>query len=176
MAPTKCFCDLECNSYEDRRGSTWLTCGHVIDFALLSDRLKAASGQKKRDKIQKRTEMGCNMKIKVDDHKFLDFADFPQRFGSFPTCQHKLYAKVGVCHSEKNNNKPFYSCDAKLPNQSCGYFNWVADIADSSDDDSSDDDDERAPKRRRSNSNDHKKFLEDAAKQNNKRHNKNKRY
>jgi hypothetical protein len=117
------------------------------------------------------------MKIKVDDHKFLDFADFPQRFGSFPTCQHKLYAKVGVCHSEKNNNKPFYSCDAKLPNQSCGYFNLVADIADSSDDDSSDDDnDERAPKRRRLNSNDHKKFLEDAAKQNNKRHNKNKRY
>ena len=47
-------------------------------------------------------------------------------FDKFPLCEHQLKAKIHVASTKSNNpGRPYFCCNARLPDSLCGFFHWA---------------------------------------------------
>lgn len=119
-----CFCGRAAKTFETKNGLCFFTCGTAVDFKKMSAIYKMKAS-KEKDKALEEIDMGCNMKINENEISFLqkELKEKPDRC-NFPKCDHGLFAKLGISASEKNNGRLFFTCNVKLPDLSCKFFQW----------------------------------------------------
>ena len=121
-----CFCGEKAKTFECKNGESIFSCGTVIDFKKMREVMKMKKSIEKDVAIQK-LELGCNMKMKKDEMHFLQNELMMNELigRSFPKCEHKLFARLGISASDQNNGRVYFSCNVKVPDIPCKFFKWL---------------------------------------------------
>lgn len=119
-----CFCGTPAKSFRTRTGGSMYYCGTSVDFEKLCAIYKMRTSKEKDEALQQ-VDLGCNMRFNDNEISFLqtELKEFPDK-SNFPKCNHNLIAKLGICSSERNNGRLFFTCNAKIPDVSCQFFEW----------------------------------------------------
>ena len=119
-----CFCDQKAKSFQCKNGDVIFICGTDIDFKKMREVLMMKASPEKEEALQK-LDLGCNMKMKGEDIYVLYVeANAPVKREHIPKCEHHLLARVGVSSSKQNLGRIYFSCNTKVPDVPCNFFQW----------------------------------------------------
>lgn len=121
-----CFCGSPCSTYKSK-SDEYFKCGVKVDYKDVYAKLNEAKTKEEKECVLASLSLGCKLNLKKADYEFLRDGLFDYPPTCHPKCEHQLYAKIAVSHSEKNNNKTFFTCSAQFPDPACNYFRWVDD-------------------------------------------------
>ena len=120
-----CFCGHPCQSYQTKRtGETYVKCGAVLDYEAIRKKLDKYKNKSNRAAKLAKMRLGCNLNVKKSHYAQLYPTLFGTDFREFPKCHHDLFVRAGVCQSERNKGRSFFSCPVSYPDMDCGYFKW----------------------------------------------------
>ncbi|KXJ18352.1 hypothetical protein AC249_AIPGENE28098 [Exaiptasia diaphana] len=90
----------------------------------MREALMMKASEEKEKAIQK-LDLGCNMRMKGEDvHLTQKAQDKPLERRQLPKCEHNLMARVGINTSDQNKGRIYFSCNVKVPDLPCSFFQW----------------------------------------------------